>query len=42
MSYICGALYKAGYFDVVYIYGPTFGNGASSLFVNAAQCFNTE
>jgi hypothetical protein len=25
-----------------YIYGPTFGNGASHLFLFAAQCFNIE
>jgi hypothetical protein len=26
----------------IYIYGPTFGNAESSLFLFAAQCFNTE
>ena len=25
-----------------YIYGPTFGNAENSLFLFAAQCFNTE
>jgi hypothetical protein len=25
-----------------YIYGPTFGNAVSRLFLFAAQCFNTE
>jgi hypothetical protein len=25
-----------------YIYGPTFGNAESRLFLSAAQCFNTE
>jgi hypothetical protein len=25
-----------------YIYGPTFGNAESRLFLFAAQCFNTE
>jgi hypothetical protein len=25
-----------------YIYGPTFGNAESRLFLLAAQCFNTE
>jgi hypothetical protein len=25
-----------------YIYGPTFGNAESHLFLFAAQCFNTE
>ena len=25
-----------------YMYGPTFGNAESRLFVFAAQCFNTE
>jgi hypothetical protein len=25
-----------------YIYGPTFGNAESCLFLVAAQCFNTE
>jgi hypothetical protein len=25
-----------------YIYGPTFGNAESCIFVFAAQCFNTE
>jgi hypothetical protein len=26
----------------VYIYGPTFGNAESRLFLFAEQCFNTE
>jgi hypothetical protein len=26
----------------IYIYGPTFGNAESRLFLFAAQCFNTE
>jgi hypothetical protein len=26
----------------IYIYGPTFGNTESRLFLFAAQCFNTE
>jgi hypothetical protein len=26
----------------VYIYGPTFDNAESRLFLFAAQCFNTE
>jgi len=26
----------------IYIYGPTFGNAESPLFLFAAQCFNTE
>jgi hypothetical protein len=26
----------------LYIYGPTFGNVESRLFLFAAQCFNTE
>jgi hypothetical protein len=25
-----------------YMYGPTFGNAESRLFLYAAQCFNTE
>jgi hypothetical protein len=27
---------------LMYIYGPTFGNAESRLFLFAAQCFNTE
>jgi hypothetical protein len=27
---------------VTYIYGPTFGNAESRLFLYAAQCFNIE
>jgi len=42
MSYIYGAPSKARNFNVVYIYGPTFGNAESRLFLFAAQCFNTE
>jgi hypothetical protein len=44
MSYIFiyGAPCKARNFNVVYIYGPTFGNAESRLFLFAAQCFNTE
>jgi hypothetical protein len=26
----------------LYVYGPTFGNAESSLFLFAPQCFNTE
>jgi hypothetical protein len=40
--YIYGAPCKARNFNVVYIYGPTFDNAESSLFLFAAQCFNTE
>jgi hypothetical protein len=42
MSYIYGAPCKARNFNVVYIYGPTFGNVEGRLFLFAAQCFNTE
>src|SRR5215468_4838954 len=42
MSYIYGAPSKARNFNVVYIYGPTFGNTESRLFLFAAQCFNAE
>jgi hypothetical protein len=42
MSYIHGALCKARNFDVVYIYGATYGNAESRLFLFAAQYFNTE
>jgi hypothetical protein len=35
-------LVEQGNFNVVYIYGPTFGNAESSLFLFAAQFFNTE
>jgi hypothetical protein len=45
MSYIYGAPCKARSFNVVcmyiYIYGLTFGNADSRLFLFAAQCFNT-
>jgi hypothetical protein len=40
--YIYGAPCKARNFKFVYIYGPTFGNAESRLFLSAAQCFNTE
>jgi hypothetical protein len=40
ISYIYGAPCKARNFKVVYIYGPTFGNAESRLFLSAAQCFN--
>jgi hypothetical protein len=45
--YTYGATCKARNFNVVYIYidyiyGPTFGNSESHLFLFAAQCFNTE
>jgi hypothetical protein len=42
MSYIYGAPCKARSFNVIYIYGPTFGNAESRLFLFAAQCFNIE
>jgi len=42
MSYIYGAPSEVRNFNVVFIYGPTFGNAESRLFVFAAQCFNTE
>jgi hypothetical protein len=42
MSFIYGAPSKARNFNVVYIYGPMFGNAESSLFLFAAQCFNIE
>jgi hypothetical protein len=42
MSYICGAPCKARNFNIVYIYGPTFGNAEIRLFLFAAQCFNIE
>jgi hypothetical protein len=44
MSYIYGAPCKAGNFNVVYIYiyGPTFGNAESRLFLFSAQFFNIE
>jgi hypothetical protein len=42
MSYIYGAPCKARNLNVVYIYGPTFGNAESRLFLFAAQCFNIE
>ena len=42
MSYIYGAPSKARNANVVYIYGPTFGNAETISFYFAAQCFNTE
>jgi hypothetical protein len=42
MSYIYGDSCKARNFNVVYIYGPTFDNPESRLFLFAVQCFNTE
>jgi hypothetical protein len=42
MSYIYGAPCKARNFNIVYVYGLTFGNTASRRFLFAAQCFNTE
>jgi hypothetical protein len=36
------APFKARNFNVVYIYGPAFGNAESRLFLFAAQCFNIE
>jgi hypothetical protein len=44
MSYIHGAPCKARnfYVEYIYIYGLTFGNAESSLFLFAAQCFNTK
>jgi hypothetical protein len=42
LMYIYGAPCKARNLNVVYIYGPTFGNAESSLFLFTAQCFNTE
>jgi hypothetical protein len=42
LMYIYGAPGKDKNFNVVYIYGPTFGNAKRRLFVIAAQCFNTE
>jgi hypothetical protein len=37
LSYMYGAPCKARNFDVVYIYGPTFCNAESRLFLFAAQ-----
>jgi hypothetical protein len=44
MSYTYGAPCKARNFNVVYIYiyGPTFGNAESRLFLFTAHCFNIE
>jgi hypothetical protein len=40
--YIYGAPCTARNFNVVYIYGPMFGNAESRLLLFAAQCFNIE
>jgi hypothetical protein len=40
--YIHATPCKARNFNVVSIYGPTFGNAEIRLFLFAAQCFNTE
>jgi hypothetical protein len=42
LMYIYGAPCKARIFNVVHIYGPTFGNAESPLFLFDAQRFNTE
>jgi hypothetical protein len=42
MSCMCGAPCKSRNFNVVYMYGPTFGNAESRLFLFAAQRFNIE
>jgi hypothetical protein len=42
MWYIYGVPCKARNFNVVYIYGLTFGKGESCLCLFDAQCFNTE
>jgi hypothetical protein len=42
MSYIYMALLVKPEILMSYIYGPTFDNAESRLFVYAAQCFNTE
>jgi hypothetical protein len=42
MSHIYGVPCKARNFNFIYIYGSTFGNAESRLFLFAAQCFNTE
>jgi hypothetical protein len=42
MSYIYGVLCKARNFNVLYIYGPTFGKAVSRLFLFVVLCFNTE
>jgi hypothetical protein len=42
MSYIYGAPCKVRNFNVVCIYGPTFGNAESRLFLFAAQYVNAE
>jgi hypothetical protein len=43
MSYIYGAPCKSRNFNVVHeVYGPTFGNAESRLFLFDAQCFNIE
>jgi hypothetical protein len=40
--YIYGAPFKARNFNVIHIYGLTFGNAESRLFLFAAQCLNIE
>jgi hypothetical protein len=42
MSYIYMELLVKPETLTSYIYGPTFGNAESSLFLFAAQCFNIE
>jgi hypothetical protein len=42
MSYIYMELLVQPEILTSYIYGPTFGNSGSRLFLFAAQCFNTE
>jgi hypothetical protein len=42
MSYIYMQLLIKSEILTSYIHGPTFGNAESSLFLSAAQCFNTE
>jgi hypothetical protein len=42
LMYIYGAACKAINFNVICIYGPTFGYAESHRFLFAAQCFNIE
>jgi hypothetical protein len=42
ISYIYGVPCKTRNFNVIYIYGLTFGNAENRLFLFAAQCFNIE
>jgi hypothetical protein len=42
MSYICMELLVKPEILTSYMYGPTFGNAESRLFLFAAQCFKTE